>query len=377
MPQIEIRNNLATLRMKRGLGAVKLAAEVGVSRQTIYAIEAGTYIPNTMVSLRMAKALEVTVEDIFQIVTERDTLARITEAIFLGDLEMTLPRNPLRLCNVNGQVIAVPPDLGNWGLAPTDAVLLSPILDGKRNVNATIEALGEAWNNPGRILIAGCDPSAPILAHAVEPQGCQLVISYHNSSRSLDLLGRKLAHVAGTHLLNEVTGKIDLFSITKMFPRNSVAVFCYADWKEGLVVAHGNPKNISGIRDLLRKDIRIMNREPGSGCRLLLDEQLAKHGIAHDKVRGYDQITFGHLPAVREVFAGEADCCIGLEAGARAMGLDFISLNQKPYHLVIRRKDLELPPVKALLETLGKSSFRREMGACTGYDMHSAGERLA
>lgn len=120
-----------------------------------------------------------------------------------------------------------------------------------------------------------------------------------------------------------------------------------------------------------------MNREPGSGCRRLLDEQLAEHGISRDKVRGYDQVTFGHLPAVREVFVDEADCCIGLEAGARAMGLDFISLSHKPYHLVIRRKDLELPPVKALLETLGKSTFRREMEACTGYDMHSAGERLA
>lgn len=373
---MEIRNNLETLRLKKGLAAPQLAAEVGVSRQTIYAIEAGSYVPNTTVSLRMAKALEVAVEDIFQIVAKKEAFPRTMEAIFLGDLELTLPRNPLRLCKVNGQVIAVAPDSGNWGLAPTDAVLLAPILEGKRNVNAAIEILGENWNNPGRVLIAGCDPSAPILASALEQQGCELVVSYHNSQRSLSLLGEKLVHIAGTHLLNEGTGKTDLLPITKMFPRNSVAVFSYAIWEEGLVVARGNPKKISGIRDLLRKDIRIMNREPGSGCRQLLDRQLSKHRVARNKVRGYDQIVLGHLPAVRQVYAGEADCCIGIEAGARTLGLDFIALHRKPYHLVIRRKDLELPPVRTLLETLGRASFRREMEACTGYDMSTAGDRL-
>jgi putative molybdopterin biosynthesis protein len=373
---IEIRNNLEALRLKKGLGASQLAAEVSVSRQTIYAIEAGSYVPNTTVSLRIAKVLDVAVEDIFQIVAKKEGSPRTMEAIFLGDLELTLPRNPLRLCSVNGQVIAVAAETGNWGLAPTDAILLAPIPDRKRNVNATVEILGESWNNPGRLLIAGCDPSAPILASALEQQGCELVISYQNSARSLNLLGEKLVHIAGTHLLNEATSKTDLLPITKMFPRNSVAVFSYAIWEEGLVVAQGNPKKISGISDLPRKEIRIVNREPGSGCRELLDKQLSKHRIARNKVRGYDQVVLGHLPAGRQVYSGEADCCLGIEAGARSLGLDFIALNRKPYHLVIRRKDLELPPVKALLETLGRASFRREMEACTGYDMRTAGDRL-
>src|ERR1700744_3982091 len=103
----EVRNSLETLRLKKGLSASRLAAEVGVSRQTIYAIEAGSYVPNTTVSLRMAQALEVTVEDIFQIVAKKEASPRRMEAIFLGDLELALPRNPLRLCNVNGNVIAV------------------------------------------------------------------------------------------------------------------------------------------------------------------------------------------------------------------------------------------------------------------------------
>lgn len=373
---MDIRNNLTQLRLKRGFGATQLAAEVGVSRQTIYAIESGAYVPNTAVSLQLAHVLEVSVEELFQIEKKESASVEITEAVFLGDPESMQPGNSLRLCRVNGQVIAVPPDSGNWGLAPTDAILLAPIRDGKHNVNARIEVFGHSWDNPTRILIAGCDPSAPILAHTLDRQGCELAISYHNSSRSLELLEQKQVHIAGTHLLDESTGKADLLPITKMFPRNAVAVFSYTIWQEGLVVPKGNPKKISGIRDLLRKDVRIMNREPGSGCRQLLDDQLAKHGIASDKVRGYDEITLGHLPAVRRVHTGEADCCIGLQAGARALGLDFIELNRKPYHLVIRRKLLELPSIKTLLETLSRASFRREMEACTGYDMRTAGDRL-
>jgi putative molybdopterin biosynthesis protein len=69
-------------------------------------------------------------------------------------------------------------------------------------------------------------------------------------------------------------------------------------------------------------------------------------------------------------------CCIGIEAGARSVGLDFIALHRRPYHLVIQRKNLEMQPVQALLETLRRSSFRREVEACTGYEMSTAGDRL-
>ena len=91
MPQIKIRNNLAKLRVRRGFGATQLAAEVGISRQTVYAIEAGTYVPNTAVSLQLARVFEVPVEEIFQIVNKKAESAEIAEAIFLGDLESLQP----------------------------------------------------------------------------------------------------------------------------------------------------------------------------------------------------------------------------------------------------------------------------------------------
>lgn len=373
---MDVQNSLAQLRAKRGLGAAQLAAEVGVSRQTIYAIEAGDYVPNTSVSLKLARILEATVEEIFQLEAEGQATAETAEAIVLGDPGSMPIGQPLQLCDVNGSLVAVAPEPGRWGLPPTDAILLAPVRGGKRSANAKVQIFGFSWRNPARILLAGCDPSASILANSLQRQGSELVIAYENSSRALELLHEGLVHIAGTHLADKITGKTDFLPITKMFPRNSVAVISYAMWQEGLVVAQGNPKRISGIVDLLRKDVRITNREPGAGCRRLLDNLMKQYDIAASQVKGYDRVTLGHLPAARLVQSGEVDCCISTQAGARAFGLDFIPLAEKPYHLVLRRKQLELLPVQGLIETLGRAAFRREVEACIGYDMHTAGDRL-
>src|SRR5208282_3553485 len=135
---------------------------------------------------------------------------------------------PLRLCRVNKHLVAVPPEAGPWGLPPTDAILLEPIHSGKRRANAKIRIVGTGWNTPARILIAGCDPSASILSNALQKQGCDLVVSYENSSRSLELLHEGLVHVAGTHLEEEVSGKRPHPPMAKMFARTPVAVISYA-----------------------------------------------------------------------------------------------------------------------------------------------------
>lgn len=373
---MDVQTKLAELRSKRGIGAAQLASRVGVSRQTVYAIEAGTYLPNTSVSLRLARALDTTVEQIFQLEPEDRVPDEVAEASLLGDSESMAPGQLLRLCTVNGHLVAVQPEPDSWGLPPADAILLEVVRSGKRSASAKIRILGDRWKKPTRILIAGCDPSVSILARSVQEQGCELVVAYKNSSQALELLREGLAHIAGTHLVDRATGKTDLVPITKLFGRNSVAVFSYAFWDEGLVTAKGNPKRVSAIADLARKDVRFTNREPGAGCRRLLDDLLRKAGIAASQVKGYERVTEGHLPAARLVKSGQLDCCISTNAVARALGLDFIPLANKPYHLVIRRTQLTFPPIQMLLETLELASFRREVEACTGYTMRTAGDRL-
>ena len=376
MQSIEVRTNLAQLRAKRAISAANLATEAGISRQTIHAIEAGLYVPNTAVSLKLARILGATVEELFQIEPEQEVIEETAEVFILGEVASLQKGQPLRVASVNDHLVAVPPDPASWGLQPTDAVLLAPIRAGDSGVNAKVRLLGNGWKNPGRIVLAGCDPSASLLAHSLERQGFELIIAYENSSHALDLLHEGLVHVAGTHLAEKASDKADLLPISKMFARNSVAVLSYAIWKEGLIVAQDNPKKIAGIINLSRKDIRITNREPGAGCRRLLDDLLRKNRIASDKVRGYDRITLGQLPAARLVQSGEADCCIGTQAAAASMGLDFLSLAEKPYLLVLRRTHLTLPPVQALVETLGRAAYRREVEDCVGYDMRIAGDRL-
>ena len=140
-------------------------------------------------------------------------------------------------------------------------------------------------------------------------------------------------------------------------------------------MTRGNPKRIRGIEDFARPDISIANREPGSGSRALLDAHLKQLGVSPKKVRGYGLEVQGHLPAAWQVQSGTADACIATGAAARLFGLGFIPLVSERYDLAIRRQHLELPAVQALLDILGRSSFRRELEGLGGYDTRAAGER--
>ena len=374
--QTEVRTNLAKLRVQRGFGAAQLAAKVGISRQTVYAIESGAYVPNTLVGLKLARVLDTTVEEIFQIATEEYAEEETALATILGDPTGMEPGQPLLLCTVNDQLVAVAPEEASWGLHPADAVLVDPLGGPKTLPKATVRMLSDKWKKSARILLAGCDPSVSFLAQAMQAQGCELIVTYQNSTRALDLLHSGLVHIAGTHLTDKTTGKEGFSVVTKGFPRNSVAVFSYAIWEEGLVVATGNPKKITSVADLVRHRVRFTNREPGAGCRRLLDDLLRKAGIAAAKIEGYDKITPGHLQAARMVRAGDVDCCISTQGVARALSLDFVPLARKPYQLVLHRKHLKHPAIHVLFETLGRASFRREVEACTGYIMRAAGDRL-
>ena len=373
---MEVKFNLTELRTKRGLGAAQLARKIGVSRQTIYAIEAGDYVPNTVVSLKLAQVLDTTVEELFQLQLEEKPSERMIEVTLMGEAGAMKPGQPLRLCQVGKHVVALAPEIGDWGLPPADAVLVDLLRRGKLPLTAKVRLLGDKWKTGSRILLAGCDPEASILSQSLAAQGCELEVSYENSSHSLEMLREGLVHVAGAHLLDKAAGKADLAPLTKIFPRNAVAVFSYAVWEEGLVTAQGNPKHILSVADLTRKGVRFSNREQGAGCRHLLDACLQKARILPEQVKGYDRITVGHLAAARLVREGEVDCCVSTRVVAQAMSLDFIPLAEKPYHLLIRRSHLDLAPVRTLIDTLGRADFRREVESSTGYDMRSAGVRL-
>ena len=110
---------------------------------------------------------------------------------------------------------------------------------------------------------------------------------------------------------------------------------------------------------MARKDVVIVNREPGAGSRFLLDSHLQRVGITPKAIKGYQEIAVGHLPAAWQVKNGRADCCLATKTAACVFGLDFIPLESERYDLVIRKQNLSLPGVQILLDTLGRTAFRR------------------
>jgi molybdate-binding protein/DNA-binding XRE family transcriptional regulator len=370
----EIRNRLAELRQKRGLAAAELAKAVSVSRQTIYAMEAGSYVPNTAVALRLARVLEVDVTDLFMLADEDPAVAERSDQVTLLPYGVAAHAGqPVQLCRVDKRMVASAPSPLPWYFPASDAAVIN---EAGRGSKTSVRVFAHDVDFASRVLVAGCDPGISVLARHLQSAGVELVLAHRNSSQALELLKEGCIHIAGTHLRDDASGESNLPEIRRGFPKNAVAVISYAVWEEGLVTARGNPKQIKSIEDLANPNVTIVNRESGAGSRQLLDAHLLRLGIAGKQICGYDVTAPGHLPAAWQVQTGAADCCIATRAAARGLGLGFMPLVSERYDLALRRQHLDLPSVKALLETLSRSSFRRELESLGGYDTKDTGSRV-
>jgi len=370
---VSVQNRLAEIRQSRGYAAADLAARISLSRQTIYAIEAGSYVPNTAVALRLAQVLDVRVEDLFHMDDAPPAAPETREVDLVADDPATSEGQPVRLARVGLRTVAAAPSPVMWCLPPADGFLL----ENAANRRARVRLLGQREPIENRLVIAGCDPGVSVLERHMERSGTDLVLVHANSSRALALLKAGMVHAAGSHLRDGATGESNVSSVKKLFPRGGCAIVSVALWEEGLVVARGNPKRIRGVEDLARRGIRLVNRERGSGSRLLLDARLRDAGIHPAHIHGYASVAPGHLPAAWQVRSGNADCCVATRASARVLGLDFIPWISERYDLVLRKHSLALAPVQALLDTLNRAAFRRELQELGDYDTSVAGALVA
>lgn len=368
-----VQNQLGRIRKARGIGASALARRVNISRQTIYAIEAGTYVPNTEVALRLARELEVTVDELFSLPT---ATGESPGSIAVDVLSATIPPKgqPVRLCRIGSRWMSVPVSASPYYLPKADAIVRKPGLAGGKTdliVFASDEAAAK------RLILAGCDPAASLLADMVEKlTGVEIVSAAASSKLALTWLKAGKVHVAGSHLQDARTGEFNLPFVRREFPAEDFTVITFARWEEGLVLARGNPKSIRRIEDLARKNVRFVNRETGSGSRTLLDKLLGKSGVNANKIAGYNRLARGHLAAAYCVISGEADCCLATRSASRTFGLDFIPLNSERYDLVMRSRTLELPAVKALVDVLQRAELRRKLELIAGYDTSRTGALL-
>ena len=196
-------------------------------------------------------------------------------------------------------------------------------------------------------LLAGCDPATSLLARMVERlSGIEIVHAPASSQLALDWLEEGKVHIAGSHLQDPDSSEFNLPFIRRQFPNQDMAVVTFARWEEGLVVARGNAKSIRNVEDLQRKNINIVNREPGSGSRALLDDLIRSAGVAAKTLRGYDRVAFGHLSAAHEIHDLNGVAVTDDDLG-KSMALDDVSivLDRNPARIDIEPGQQGSPPI--------------------------------
>jgi putative molybdopterin biosynthesis protein len=371
-PRVE--NRLVQIRKSRGVGASDLARRVNVSRQTIYAIEAGTYVPNTEVALNLARELEVTVDELFSL-QEGPQQAPESFAAEVLSANPAVKGQPVRVCQIGSRWIGVPVSASPYYMPEADGIIKQT---SKTNGRANLVVFSKEEASQKRLVLAGCDPATGLLSRMVEKiSGVEIVSAAASSKLALTWLSEGKVHIAGSHLEDPKTGEFNLPFLRKHFPDEDFMVVTFARWEEGLVVASGNPKGVKKIEDLARKNVKFVNREPGSGSRGLLDQLLEKAGMEAQKVQGYERIAFGHLAAAYFVLSGDADVCLATRSAAQTFGLDFVPLHSERYDLVMRKKTADLPAVKAFLDVLQRAALRRKLEVLAGYDTSNTGTLVA
>lgn len=148
----------------------------------------------------------------------------------------------------------------------------------------------------------------------------------------------------------------------------------FATRSQGLMVAPGNPRGIRGLLDVAQRGLRFVNRAHGTGTRLLLDELLAEAGVVPAGVTGYARIEPSHAAVAQAIAGGQADAGLGIEAAARARGLDFVPLLSEDYHFVCLKEALDEPPVAALRSALAAPAWQQVLARLPGYQPSHSGQ---
>jgi putative molybdopterin biosynthesis protein len=376
-PPHHFQNRLRDVRVERGLSQGELAAKSGITRQAVSSIESNLYLPTTAVALRLASALACRVEDLFSLAQPNDVI----EGTFVG-----LPPLPdhvsaparVKVSTVGARTIVRPvTGLGEVlsYTIPADGYLVETV--GQRSgVKARVRLSRDRQAIEQEISVAGCDPAIFLAGEHLRrhKQHASVVGWTMGSMAALHALQRGEVHVAGLHLFDPLSGESNL-PFLKRALKGAYDVVTFATWEEGFLVRSGNPKGIRTAADLAEPSVTVINREEGSGARLLLDQRLRAAGLDHTQIRGYERVVLSHFEVARGIAGNQADVGIGIRSAAHLFGLDFVPLQAARYDLVLPTSYCKSHPTLAnLFETLVSRSFRNEIEALGGYDTRETGK---
>ncbi|SRR5579884_3113910 len=377
-----INNRLRALRTAKGLSQAELADMSGITRQAVCAIEANRYLPTTAVALRLAGALGCRVEDLFSLIAAGD----LVEGELVGDTPSHVSvqgQTRVKVARVGSRFVVRPvAALGEilTFTVPADGLLIGSAGGERRTAKpgrqVKVRLLRDRRAVEQEVAVAGCDPAIVLAGEYLRRHHhTATVVGWTmGSAAALEALKRGEVHMAGLHIVDAKSGESNLPYLRRHLTGEDVTVVTFAIWEEGMLVRNGNPKGIRGIGDLAREDVALMNREEGAGARVLLDQKLAATGIDPAQVNGYRHVARSHVEVARAVAEGRADVGIGIRAAARYYGLDFITLQEARYDLVVPKALLAShPSLSVLLDTIVSRPFRTEMEALGGYDTRETG----
>ena len=227
-----------------------------------------------------------------------------------------------------------------------------------------------------QIIICGQDMILDLLANRLNQCVEENVFrSYKGSYNGLYAMYQGEVNVATAHLWHGKTNSYNIPYISSMLPGTDVIVLHLLKRKQGFYVKKGNPKRIQSFEDLKRADVTIVNREPGSGVRVLVDEKLRQAGISTQEVNGYQKVVNSHLEAAATVNRGEADVAVGSEKHSLSVpGIDFIFIQEESYDMVIRKEDFTKKPYQKMIEIIRSPEYQKEVAGLGSYNVENMGK---
>ncbi|MCP4718311.1 MAG: PhnD/SsuA/transferrin family substrate-binding protein, partial [Desulfobacteraceae bacterium] len=253
--------------------------------------------------------------------------------------------------------------------------------------------------------IEGISENQSVKAHLLRPlpaiENTLVIIGSHDNT--LDLLGDQIrrgnfdvgissshvgsmgglmaikkggCHMAGAHLLDPIDGSYNISYVKKYLPDHGVRIVNLVMREQGLIVPKGNPDNIQSIEDLKTGKFSFINRQPGSGTRILFDYKLKQSGIKPHDILGYENDEYTHMSVAVAVLSGRARAGLGIKAAANALSLDFVPVITESYDLIIPEQFFGSQKVSILLDTIGSDEFKDRVLTLGGYGVEKTGQIL-
>ncbi len=226
------------------------------------------------------------------------------------------------------------------------------------------------------VVIGSHDPLLDELADMMHSDNRNIYMSssHVGSMGGIMAIRRGEAHAAGCHLLDTETGEYNLSFIKKYFPKGDVKLIRCVGRQQGLMLQKGNPLQITCFADIAKEGVRYVNRQKGSGTRILMDYLCKKEGLDTSKIYGYEREELTHTSVAAQIASGSADAGMGIFSAASNYELDFLPICIEEYDLIIPDTEWDTPMVQQMIETLKSERFQQKICAMGGYTIENPGE---